>query len=178
VNIQSVEVPMHIARAVALVMFVTALAGCSTGGEKSRPVAQEVESTPTTADLGGPSGPLTTLPWDEVDLEGRVLGIEDRRSEECATDTCVLGMVTITDAVASAGDRAPIADTRLVVTDETRLIGCGPGDEGALITFDQFLAMPSEVIGEIPAAVWIARGVDGQQTDAAEAEQVISGSCG
>jgi len=170
---------MQFARAVTLVMVVT-LAGCSTGDETSRPVAQEAQSTPATADPVGPGGPLTTLPWDEVDLEGQLLGIEDHRNEECTTNTCVLGTFTVTDAVAAppAGAQVPVADTRLVITEETRLFGCGPTDESVLITFDQFLRAPSEVIGEIPATVWTTGHVDGQLPDPAVAEQVVSGSCG
>jgi hypothetical protein len=115
-----------------------------------------------------------------VDLEGRLLDIEDRRKEDCTTDTCVLGLFTITDALAatSAGTQVPIGETRLAVTEETQLLGCGPSDGRALITFDEFLAMPSELTGEVPTVVWTAGGVDGQPPDPAVAAQVVSGSCG
>lgn len=181
-DIQSVGVPMQVARAVAVVLCVVTVVGCSTGDEKSRPSAQEAGSTSDTSDLVGPSGSLTTLPWDRVDLEGGLLGIDDRRKEDCTTDTCVLGMFTITDAVAatSSGSRLPIADTRLLVTEETQLLGCGPSDARERISFDQFLARPSEVTGESPTAVWVwtTGGVNEQPPDLAVAAQVVSGSCG
>jgi hypothetical protein len=82
-DIQPVEVPMQVARAVALVMFAITVLGCSTGDEQPRPAAQEPEPTPTTPEPDGASGSLTTLPSDQVDLEGRLLEIEDRRNEDC-----------------------------------------------------------------------------------------------
>ncbi len=177
---QPVEVPMQIARALALVMFALTAIGCSTGEEQPRPAAQEAEPTPTTAESAGPRRSLTTLPWDQVDLQGRLLGIKDRRNEDCTTDNCVLGMFTITDASAatSPGTQVPIGDTRIVVTEESQLLGCGPTDARVLITFDEFLATPSEVTGEIPTVVWTAGGVDGRPPDPAVAAQVVSGSCG
>lgn len=171
---------MQIARAPALVMFALTLLGCASGEERPRPAAQEVEPTPITAEPAGPRGSLTTLPWDQVDLEGLLLDIDDRRDEVCTTDTCVLGIFTITDALTatSAGTQVPIGDTRLVVTEETQLLACGPSDARVLITFDEFLATPSEVTGDIPTVVWTAGGVDGRPPDPAVAAQVVSGSCG
>jgi hypothetical protein len=179
-DIQSVEVPMQNARALAYVMLAFTALGCSTGEEQPRPAAPETESTPRASEPGGPRGSLTTLPWDQVDLEGRLLDIEDRRNEDCTTDTCVLGLFTITDAVAatSAGTQVPIGETRLVVTEETQLLGCGPSDGRVLIMFDEFLATLSEVTGEVPTVIWTAGGMVGRPPDPAVAAQVVSGSCG
>lgn len=171
---------MQVVRAVVVVLFAAIAVGCSAGEERTRPSAQKAESTSDTSDPARSGVSITTLPWDRVDLEGRLLGIDDRRNEGCTSGTCELGRFTITDAVAvtSSGDRVPIADTRLIVTEKTVLLGCGPSDARERISFEQFLARPSEVTGEIPTVVWTAGGVDGQPPDPVVAAQVVSGSCG
>ena len=171
---------MQIARAVVVVLSVAIAVGCSTGDEETRPSAQKAESTSDTSDLADPGESITTLPWDRVDLKGRLLGVDDRRDEGCTSATCELGMFTITDAVAvtSSGSWVSITDTGLIVTEKTLLLGCGPSDARERISFEQFLARPLEVTGEIPTVVWTAGGVDGQPPDPVVAAQVVSGSCG
>ena len=72
-------------------------------------------------------------------------------------------------------------DTRLAITDETLILGCGPDDGREVISFDDLArSRTTEVIGEMPTSVWIGNGSTTVDGDAAleRSRQVVSGSCG
>ena len=129
------------------------------------------------------SSPSATLPWDERQLDGDLVEV---RAVGCTGRDCPLGVISLTlvvevsDGVA-AGSRA---DTRVAITDDTVLLGCGPTDGRERISFDDLLrSRRTEVIGEMPTSVWIADAANSETggDDAPfplRASQVVSGSCG
>ncbi len=122
----------------------------------------------------------TTLPWDERQLDGDLIEV---RTVDCSGRDCPLGIISLTQVV-EVHDGTPTGargDTRLAITDETLILGCGPDDGREVISFDDLArSRTTEVIGEMPTSVWIGNGSTTVDGDAAleRSRQVVSGSCG
>ena len=145
--------------------------GCSSSDQSSTPGRPSRAGTPT------------TMPWDERHLDGDLVEV---RVLDCAAADCPLGIISLARVV-EVVDGTPTearGDTRLAITDETLILGCGPADGRESISFDDLArSRDTEVIGQMPTSVWIG---DGDSGDAAgddgifpmRASQVVSGSCG
>ena len=137
-------------------------------------------SSATQDELRGtaPEGSPATVPWDERDLDGDLVEL---RASECSGHRCPLGTATLSDTVAvSAGAPAePLGEVQVVITEATLLMGCGPSDGREPISFDDLARSRStEVIGEMPTAVWLADPADEDPSTPGRALQIVSGSCG
>lgn len=162
---------------IAVVLLVL-LGGCSgRADDEARSSASSGPSGTATTAIPERTSMPTKLPWDERSLEG---DLRDVRPSDCTSDGCPLGIATLADAavVADGGVTSSRPEVQIAITEDTRLLTCGPTDGFVSIPIEAFTEQLTQVVGEQPTAVWTAAGADLDMPEPVTATQITSGSCG
>lgn len=170
--------------ALALATATVLAAGCGSDPSAARTSdgGGQTEPTAMTSSQGEPRT-ASTLPWEQLDLEGDLVDVDVVDPSSCTADRCPLGIVHLSGAAVPSGSGAqrPVGDVRIEITGSTAIFTCGPGDGREQIPFDALPDVRASVLGEMPTAVWADGRVDPAALDGDElvaALQIVTGSCG